>query len=85
MSFVVSASTSVPNKLRRTLEKKRIQQLKLWHEDVKKIAKAETVFFGKIFGSIFQDDKNSEDRDWIRDDESDDEPEEGGKLVKTDS
>ena len=50
------------------MEKKRIQTLKNWHEDVKKIAKSELDFIN----SILQDDKDPEDRDWIRDDEEDD-------------
>lgn len=45
---------------RRALEKKRIQTLKMWHEDVKKIAKSEIDFIN----SILQDDKDGEDRDW---------------------
>lgn len=45
---------------RRVLEKRRIQTLKMWHEDIKKIAKSEIDFIN----SILQDDKDTEDRDW---------------------
>lgn len=66
---------------RRTLEKARIQKLKLWHEDVKKIARSEIDFIA----SIFKDDKNAENRDWVRDfeeDESDDEERDGFMVEK---
>lgn len=67
---------------RRVLEKRRIQTLKNWHEDVKKIAKSEMDFIN----SILQDDKDAEDRDWIRDDEEDEDSTEGErKMVKKDS
>ena len=68
---------------RRVLEKKRIQTLKNWHEDVKKIAKSEIDFIN----SILQDnDKDSKDRDWVRDyEEDEDTPEGDGKMVKTDA
>ncbi len=63
---------------RRSLEKARIQKLKGWHEDVKKIAKAELDFIA----SIFKDDEHSENRDWVRADEEDDDAPGDGKLVK---
>lgn len=67
---------------RRVLEKRRIQTLKNWHEDVKKIAKSEMDFIN----SILQDDKDAEDRDWIRDDEENEDSTEGErKMVKKDS
>lgn len=70
-----------PNMRKRQLEKKRIQTLKMWHENVKKIAKSEVDFIT----SIFQDDKNSEDRDWIRDDETEEKSEGDGEVVEKDS
>ncbi len=74
------------NRFRRGMEKKRIQQLKAWHEDVKKIAKSEAIFVSKIFEGIFkEDDKDPENRDWIRSDEDADEPETDGKMVKKDA
>lgn len=78
----VMMSTNPINRKRRILEKARIQKLKMWHEDVKKIAKSEMDFIT----SIFKDDKDSEDRDWLRDYESDDEGQEVGReVVKKDS
>lgn len=66
---------------RRVAEKKRIQTLKMWHEDLKKIARSEMNFIS----SIFQDDKNTKDRDWIRDDEESSDEEADGSLVKADA
>ncbi len=63
---------------RRIVEKKRIQTLKMWHENVKKIARSEIDFIN----SIFQDDKNIKDRDWIRDDEESSDEETDGSMVK---
>lgn len=63
---------------RRALEKRRIQTLKSWHEDLKRIAKSEMDFIN----SILQDDKDSEDRDWS---ESDQGQERGGEMVKKDA
>lgn len=68
------------NNRRRAIEKARIQKLKMWHEDVKKIARSELDFITSIFN-----DKNVEDRDWLRDDEEDDEPKGSGEMVKKDS
>lgn len=85
MTMKISCSSSPSVNKRRYMEKRRIQQLKSWHEDVKKIAKSEVAFFGKIFEDIFQDDKNSENRDWIRTDEDDDDTQGDGKLVKKDT
>lgn len=65
---------------RRSLEKARIQKLKLWHEDVKKIARSEIDFIA----SIFKDDKDPQNRDWVRDFEEDGSDEEGyGQVVET--
>lgn len=85
--FAIVASSQVPPQKkipfthrRRALEKARIQKLKLWHEDVKKIARSEIDFIA----SIFKDDKDPQNRDWVRDDEDDWEDEEGdGALVET--
>jgi hypothetical protein len=63
------------------MEKKRVQTLKMWHENVKKIAKSEMDFIK----SILQDDKDSEDRDWVRDDESETEPTGDWEMVKKDA
>lgn len=87
MFSIVFASQVPPKKAtspfthrRRALEKARIQKLKLWHEDVKKIARSEIDFIA----SIFKDDKDPQNRDWVRDDEDDWSDEEGdGKLVET--
>ena len=62
-------------------EKKRVQTLKMWHENVKKIAKSEFDFIK----SIIQDDKDSEDRDWVRDDETETESKGDGEMVKKDA
>lgn len=70
------------NQRRRVLEKKRIQTLKSWHDNVKKIAKSEMDFIA----SILQDDaKDTENRDWIRDDKEDENTVTDGKMVKADS
>lgn len=66
---------------RRAVEKKRIQTLKMWHENVKKIAKSEIDFIK----SILQDDKDSEDRNWVRDDEIEKEPERDWEMVEKDA
>jgi hypothetical protein len=66
---------------RRALEKARIQKLKSWHENVKKIAKSEVDFIA----SIFMDDKDSENRDWLRTDDEDVDEKGDGALVKKDS
>lgn len=63
---------------RRVLEKRRIQTLKMWHEDIKKIAKSEIDFIN----SILQDDKDSEDRDWS---EIDGKEEGDWEMVKKDA
>ena len=63
---------------RRALEKRRIQTLKLWHDDLKKIAKSEIDFIN----SILQDDKDGEDRDWS---EVDGKEEGDWEVVKKDS
>lgn len=68
---------------RRTFEKARIQKLKSWHEDVKKIARSELDFIASIFKE--ENDKDPENRDWLRDDEEDDNTERDGALVKKDS
>lgn len=69
---------------RRVFERARIQKLKSWHEDVKKIARSELDFIASIFKD--QDDKDSKNRDWLRDYESDDEePEGNGKVAQKDS
>jgi hypothetical protein len=65
---------------RRSLEKARIQKLKSWHEDVKKIAKAELDFIASIFKEDTENE-HSENRDWIRADEEDDDAPGDGKLV----
>ena len=66
---------------RRTFEKARIQKLKMWHEDVKKIAKSEIDFITSIFN-----DKDSEDRDWLRDDQEDDKVSKGSwEVVEKDA
>lgn len=70
-----------PNMRKRQLEKKRIQTLKMWHENVKNIAKSEVDFIT----SIFQDDKDSEDRDWIRDDETEEKSEGDRQVVEKDA
>lgn len=78
----VTMSTNPINRKRRILEKSRIQKLKSWHEDVKKIARSELDFIT----SIFKDDKDSENRDWLRDYESDDEGQETRReVVKEDA
>lgn len=77
---VTMATAKFNTNKRRAFEKKRVQTLKSWHEDVKKIAKSEVDFIK----SIFQDDKDSEDRDWVRDDETDEEPPKDRSVVKTD-
>ncbi len=68
----------VPNK-RRNLEKARLQKLKQWHEDVKKIAKSEIDFIQRIFK-----DETPEDRDWVLDEEDVPTTENGGEMVKKD-
>lgn len=85
--FVIASSQIPPQKKvtlthrRRALEKARIQKLKLWHDDVKKIARSEIDFIASIFK---EDDKDPQNRDWVRDDEEDWSDEEGdGKLVET--
>lgn len=79
---MMSASPINRNRKRQILEKSRIQKLKSWHEDVKKIARSELDFIT----SIFKDDKDSEDRDWLRDYESDDEGQkDSGEVVKKES
>ena len=70
-----------PNLRKRQLEKKRIQTLKMWHENVKNIAKSEVDFIT----SIFQDDKDSEDRDWFRDDETEEKSEGDRAVVEKDA
>lgn len=82
MQVVMSARFPQLTQKRRVIEKRRIQTLKNWHEDVKKIAKSEIDFIN----SILQDDKDSKDRDWVRDYEEDEDTSEGdGKMVKKDS
>lgn len=74
-----SFTKSNSNNKRRVLEKARIQKLKAWHENVKKIAKSEVDFIT----SIFKDDKDSENRDWLRvDDEDVDEKGDGALVTK---
>ena len=67
----------------RAAEKARIQKLKNWHEGVKKIARSEIDFMKSIFKD--EDDKDSENRDWLRDDEENVDEKGDGALVKTDS
>lgn len=85
--FVIASSSSSPKLFNRNkgraLEKVRIQKLKNWHEGVKKIARSEIDFITSIFKD--DDDKNFEDRDWIRDDEENKDEERDGALVKKDS
>lgn len=82
--MVVVASLNSNGNRRRTFEKARIQKLKNWHEDVKKIARSEIDFIKSIFKD--ENDKDSENRDWIRDDEEDVKvTERDGKMVTTDS
>ena len=83
MNIVATAkfSTNTNTNKRRYMEKKRVQTLKMWHENVKKIAKSEMDFIK----SILQDDKDSEDRDWVRDDESETEPTGDWEMVKKDA
>lgn len=52
--FVISASvppprTSQQQNKRRAMEKARIQKLKVWHENVKKIARSEIEFISALF------------------------------------
>lgn len=79
--IMASSGARFDTNKRRLAEKKRIQTLKVWHENVKKIAKSEVDFIK----SILQDDKDSKDRDWIRDDEDEKEPEGDWEMVKKDS
>lgn len=82
VTMMSAKPTFINNRKRRVLEKSRIQRLKTWHEDVKKIARSELDFIA----SIFKDDKDSENRDWLRDYESDDEGQEVSReVVKKDS
>lgn len=81
VTMMSAKPTFINNRKRRVLEKSRIQRLKTWHEDVKKIARSELDFIA----SIFKDDKDSENRDWLRDYESDDEGQEiSREVVKKD-
>lgn len=66
----------------RVAEKARIQKLKSWHENVKKIARSEIDFIASIFK---EDDKDTENRDWLRDDQEDDDEKRDGALVKKDA
>ena len=68
----------------RAAEKARIQKLKNWHENVKTIARSEIDFIKSIFKDE-EDDKNSENRDWLRDDEEDIDEKGDGALVKRDA
>lgn len=77
------SSTTTTNR-RRVLEKSRIQKLKNWHEGVKKIARSEIDFIKSIFKDEEEDDKNSANRDWLRDDEEDNDASGDGALVKKD-
>ena len=79
MNVVVAMSGGSFTNKRRVIEKARIQKLKSWHENVKKIARSEVDFIK----SIFKDDKDSENRDWLRDYESDDEGSENNREVVT--
>lgn len=78
-----SSSYGVNSKRRRVLEKARIQKLKSWHESAKKVARSEIDFIKSIFKD--ENDKDSEDRDWLRDDEDDIDQKGDGALVKKDS
>lgn len=68
----------------RAAEKARIQKLKNWHEGVKQIARSEIDFIKSIFKDE-EDDKNSENRDWLRDYEEDINEKGDRALVKKDS
>ncbi len=86
--IVIASSTPQPVNIfnrnkGRALEKIRIQKLKNWHEGVKKIARSEIDFITSIFKD--EDDKNIEDRDWLRDDEESDYEKGDGSLVEKDS
>jgi hypothetical protein len=84
-SSLFNKSSSNSNR-RRTLEKARIHKLKHWHENVKKIARSEMDFIASIFKDEDENVKNSEDRDWLRDDETDIQVSEGeGAMVKKDT
>ena len=67
----------------RVAEKARIQKLKSWHENVKKIARSELDFIASIFKD--ENDKDPENRDWLRDDEEDIDEKGDGALVKRDA
>lgn len=67
----------------RIAEKARIQKLKSWHENVKKIARSELDFIASIFKD--ENDKDPENRDWLRDDEEDIDEKGDGALVKRDA
>ena len=85
--MIVSAShnfqrpaVSIPTNRRRSLERYRIQKLKTWHENVKKIARSEIDFINSIFN------EEHKDRDWLRDSEDDENPEDAdGQMVKKDA
>ena len=84
MMLVLASSSSRPtdtNHRRRVLEKARINKLKSWHENVKKIARSEVDFIKSIFR-----DEDIENRDWIRDDETryDEQQKNSRDLVKED-
>jgi hypothetical protein len=81
--IAMSGGSFTNSNRRRVLEKSRIQKLKSWHENVKKIARSEMDFIASIFKD--ENDKDSENRDWLRDYESDDEGSEGNReVVKAD-
>jgi hypothetical protein len=83
MMLSVVASSARPPERRRVFEKARIQKLKSWHEGVKKIARSEIDFIKSIFKD--ENDKDSENRDWLRDDEDDIDQTGNGEMVKKDS
>ncbi len=66
---------------RREFEKARIQKLKNWHEDVKRIAKSEVDFIRSLFK-----DEDIESRSWVRDVEVvEDNPEKDGGVAQKDA
>lgn len=88
MYAIVASSAQRPISIgnqqkRRVLEKRRIQTLKTWHENVKNIAKSEIDFITSILQD--ENDKDSENRDWIRDDEENDDTVGNRQMVKKDA
>lgn len=87
MSVTVQCAQNRPAFFNRTkgrvAEKARIQKLKSWHENVKKIARSELDFIASIFKE--EDDKDAKDRDWLRDDEEDVDEKGDRALVKKDA